>query len=471
MRACGPGTLTINSGATVQLAGTGGNQIALTAVLVVNAGGVFDLNGRSEGLNGFLGAGSVTNTGGGTPRLTVSSDNGSVTFSGIISNPTGTVALTKTSFTTMTLSGANTFTGGVIVNEGIFNIGSSSDAGDGGTVTVANTTPTYVNLSANNITVANPLVINGGSNTSRGALNFTGNGTSTYSGPITINAATLAGGHFGSSGTGTLVVSGTITSSVLVVFRVGNITVSNTGNSFSGAAMSEGTLRLGASNALPVGSSMELGGSAAAVLNLMGFNQTLTRLTRSTNAGTVTSTPAAILTLNTSIDHTYDGTLTGAGLAVIKQGTGAWTLSGANTYGGTTTINAGTLLVTGSTAAGSAVAVASGATLSGSGTVAGTISVGASGTVAPGTGGTTISTLTTGAMTFDATATYSVDLDGTGPTADRVTSTGGVSCAGTLTVASVANAAAGRTYTIASGTSVTGTLTGLGPSVPSREDV
>ena len=71
----------------------------------------------------------------------------------------------------------------------------------------------------------------------------------------------------------------------------------------------------------------------------------------------------------------------GAGGALTKIGTGTLTLSGANTYLGTTTINAGTLKVDGSIV--SAVTVNNGGALAGSGTTLGVI-VDSGGTVAPG---------------------------------------------------------------------------------------
>jgi fibronectin-binding autotransporter adhesin len=173
------------------------------------------------------------------------------------------------------------------------------------------------------------------------------------------------------------------------------------------------------------------------------------------------SAAADALTFNqTSQNLTYAAAISGSG-AVTKSGTSTLTLSGANTHTGATTVGAGTLLVTGSTAAGSAVAVASSSTLGGNGTIAGTITVANGGLLTPGTGGTTIATLTTGPVVFNASSTYAVDLDGTTPSFDRITSSGAVACNGTLTIASLANAALNNTYTIASGTSIGGTFTGL----------
>ena len=50
------------------------------------------------------------------------------------------------------------------------------------------------------------------------------------------------------------------------------------------------------------------------------------------------------LTVNETVARTYAGVISGSG-GLIKQGAAALTLSGANTYSGTTTISAGTLQV------------------------------------------------------------------------------------------------------------------------------
>ncbi len=73
----------------------------------------------------------------------------------------------------------------------------------------------------------------------------------------------------------------------------------------------------------------------------------------------------------------------GIGNSLIKSGNGVMVLSGANGYGGATTISAGTLVVNGSLNGAGIVAVNGGAALSGSGSV-GNVTVISGGTLAPG---------------------------------------------------------------------------------------
>ena len=60
---------------------------------------------------------------------------------------------------------------------------------------------------------------------------------------------------------------------------------------------------------------------------------------------------------------------------IVKAGTGLWRLTGSNDYKGTTTVNAGTLIVNGNNSGTGAVTVAKDATLGGKGTIAGRVTV------------------------------------------------------------------------------------------------
>ncbi|QKD00922.1 autotransporter outer membrane beta-barrel domain-containing protein [Mesorhizobium loti R88b] len=138
--------------------------------------------------------------------------------------------------------------------------------------------------------------------------------------------------------------------------------------------------------------------------------------------------------------------------SLVKTGAGTLTLSGTNSYFGTTTVEEGKLVVNGSIAASSLTTVGSGAVLGGGGTIGATR---VEGTIAPGN---SIGTLNVkGAFTQVAGSTYAVQLDAT--TSDRIAVTGTADLqGGTLDVeAAPGGYSLGARYTILT---TTGGLTG-----------
>ena len=109
------------NGGTVQLGGTGDDQI-YTQSNVAMTGGTFDLNGHAEGFRGLTGtAGTVLNNGGGTSALILgesSTISDTYTFDGTIASGSSGINLTKRGTGTQVLTGANPFTGTVTVMEG-----------------------------------------------------------------------------------------------------------------------------------------------------------------------------------------------------------------------------------------------------------------------------------------------------------------------------------------------------------------
>lgn len=130
------------------------DQIASGTVVTVNAFGTLDLNGNSEGIGQLVGAGKVTNSvvsttsilavGDGVPTATA------FAFSGTIENGAGTVSLLKVASSTLTLNGANTFTGEAIAGSGTLALGGAQGSLATQTIRIARGTFLLDNTTANN---------------------------------------------------------------------------------------------------------------------------------------------------------------------------------------------------------------------------------------------------------------------------------------------------------------------------------
>jgi len=175
----GTGPLTMNGAGILVLASTGNAYTGSTTIgngtlragavnvipgaspVLVSTGATFDLSGFSQNVTSIEGAGTIT-LGAGT--LTTGSGNTTKTFSGPIS---GTGGLTKVGTATLTLSGANTYTGATTVNGGFLVIdpttnspvlSSSSALAVGGGQFQLNGVP-----ATNTIQILNGLTVNAGS--------------------------------------------------------------------------------------------------------------------------------------------------------------------------------------------------------------------------------------------------------------------------------------------------------------------
>ncbi len=200
--------------------------------------------------------------------------------------------------------------------------------------------------------VANPQTFNAIIQT-QGALNITNNGTSTTGGLKFNGALTLGGSAAGTltfSGTGTTTYAGNIATGVngLVQMGPGAVVLSGVNSYIGGTTILGGTLKINGDSAL---------GAAAGVVNL--------------NGGELQFFPSGGVTLNITRgivlgggafdtnfgNDTINGVISGNNLAnsnLIKIGAGDLVLNNVNTYAGSTTVNAGFLIVssTGSLASG-----------------------------------------------------------------------------------------------------------------------
>jgi autotransporter-associated beta strand protein len=340
-RASGAPNLTVNAGSgDVEFTGnigtwTGGDGGAL-GVVRITARTLTARNIRAEGL-------TITNS-------------GDSTITGRVSWVT--TGITKSGNGKLTFTGAdpianNLFTGGVTVNAGTLATSTSEAFGASGTVNLAggnlliSETVTlgsghlFTLNSAATVTVNDGKIFTIGGVVSgtagltkegTGTLNL--NGANTYTGLTNISAGTLKLGNATALGTvaaGTSITSGAVLDlNGQTIANAEALTVNGTGilsggaviNSSSTAASYAGLVTLGSASSI-------IGGSGTIAL---------------TNAGTITGATFDLIlggAQGGSIASII-GITTGT---VTKQDAGTWTLSGANTYSGGTTITAGTLSI------------------------------------------------------------------------------------------------------------------------------
>jgi autotransporter-associated beta strand protein len=254
----------------------------------------------------------------------------------------------------LTLSGANTYSGGTVVNAGVLRISSDAALGAVPGVPATNVTLNGGQLLNNSspLLAPNRVVLLGGGG---GYVESVEGSTFTVNGPIT-----------GAGGLGVVWDSGTVVLGGVNNYA-GVTTIGVSGNAYNNSAGANPTLQLGSSSALP-GTDLIFGTDAnanTATLDLHGFSGTVAALTGGANAIVdISGGGAGTLSVgNNGASSTFGGIIrnTGGTVSLNKIGSGTLTLSGANTFTGTATVSAGTLA------------------LSSSGSLAGPVSIGAGG--------------------------------------------------------------------------------------------
>ncbi|MBU3664628.1 MAG: hypothetical protein FGM15_01940 [Chthoniobacterales bacterium] len=256
-------------------------------------------------------AGAINNNGN---QLTISGSN-NTTVSGAMSGAGG---LTKTGDGELSLAASNSFSGGTLLNGGTLTAGHASAFGSGSVTLASGTT-----LDLANFSIANALIINGGTLT---------------------NAGTVSGAQF-NAGTTTLSSANSTVASV-----TSTATLNVAGNNTTITNVSGGTV------------------------NVTGANTAV----KSYTGGNINISNATVVTVQSG---NSSGAISGAG-SLAKNSAGTLTLSGTSTYSGATTVSGGTMVVNGAVNS-SIFTVESGATLGGSGSIGGLI-VGSGGTISPG---------------------------------------------------------------------------------------
>ncbi|OYW77350.1 MAG: hypothetical protein B7Z37_04705 [Verrucomicrobia bacterium 12-59-8] len=399
-----PGNLTINNGAAVNFGITTANQqIATSSNVTINGGGSLTLPNYSVANTNTLASLTFNNSLGGTATPTVafgtptalstliltaanaitsSNDNFAttpsilaaataansalqlsnvapvITVSGLsaddliitapITSAGGNVKVTGGG--SVVLSGASTFTTGVTVDTSTSVIFGANSAGTPPTVTSGPVGTGALTLN-NGSTILSDGTIRTIGNATSVQGDFTFGGTVAGNGVILSGVMSLAAGAHTITVTSPLVtdtISGKIqnaTSAASVNKAGAGTLVFTAANTYTGSTtVSGGVLQVGVANAIPSSSAVIV--NAGAALDIKGFADSVGSLAgdTSTSGGMITNSGAAatLTTGNDNTSTTFAGVITNAASALnlVKLGAGTQTLSGANSYTGTTTVNA-----------------------------------------------------------------------------------------------------------------------------------
>jgi fibronectin-binding autotransporter adhesin len=317
-----------------QVAGTYSGVMTGTGSMTKSGAGVLTLTGANTYSGGTLvsaGAlvgtttslqGSITNN-----ALVVFDQSSDGTYAGGMS---GSGMLAKTGTGTLTLTGLNTHSGGTTV-AGNGAIATSSDAALGA--------------------AGGPVAL--GDATSSGALRLTSGSPLSLDRPFVLGAG---GGTIETAGSSSVVVNGAITGrGGLRKTGSGSLTLGRT-NGFAGATnVDEGSVLAGAQNVFSGTSALAIANGAT--VDLRDFSQSVGSLS---GGGALALGGATLTTGGDGTSTLFSGAITGNG-GLVKVGQGTFTLTGANSYTGGTTVAGGVLRTgTGNVFAGSTVLTVAG---------------------------------------------------------------------------------------------------------------
>lgn len=324
----------------IQIGATGGT-------LAAQSGSTMTVSG------GLIGSNPLTISGGGT--VVLSGNNAA--FDGDVNvNSIGAGATN----TTLRLSNANALLGGTV------DLAAGTVAGgQGTTLDLAGLAVSGVTLSMNSISGGNfrsTLLSSAGASVWNGAVIMNGDNLNQFNasgGSLTVNGNVDAGGG---GFTGTLFIRGGNSGVINGVFNLplGNVSKTDSGTwtinqpgTWLNTGVFVGTMRIGASNTLPVTTTLTMGQNDAnnTTLDLNGFNQTVARLAFSSTGGTKlitnTSVTPSVFTVDGTVDSTYGGVI-GGNLVLTKAGSSTLTISNtANSFTGNVVIDGGVLAFAG----------------------------------------------------------------------------------------------------------------------------
>lgn len=440
----GAGAVSVVNGGTLRLGGQGGNPVTYTIgnAITLDGGNIYG----TDGVQRLTGGVTVNGAGGSIAANFLNKDifiggqltgNGTLTF-----NNGGNGGISHLT------SGAGNSVGGLAGNGGVsLDNGASLAAGSNGTDT------TYAGVLSGD-----------GSFSKQGTGTLTVTNFNTYTGGTTVNGGTLAlavGGQAGSV-RGALTVNQDATLNLTAVDALGYIggqqvtTLTVNGGTVNNATggnqgYSTNFILNGGVVSSPGGGEYQFGPG-------LGISSTASATTSVFSGGIVLRSSNNNMAVNVAAGTTPSGVdlrITGnisqesGGNGITKTGAGVLSLSGSNTYSGTTTVSAGTLLVNNTsgsgTGSGPVTVNNSGTLLGGNGTIAGSVTAGTGAGVSPGSAGTgNAGVLSTGSLTLSAGSNFFANLNGSAiGNYDQFNVTGVVDLSGSNLLASFGGGYAG----------------------------
>ncbi|MDI8505875.1 autotransporter-associated beta strand repeat-containing protein, partial [Salmonella enterica subsp. enterica serovar Lubbock] len=230
-----------------------------------------------------------------------------------INNIGGTGRVEKSGDDVLTLSGANSYSGGTLISDGTL-VASNVEALGTGDVTDDATLELNTGGTFDNAIGGSGNVVKSGADT------LTLSGSNSYTGGTTISGGTLVASTVEALGTGD------VTNNATLELNTGGDFINNIGGTGRVEKSGDDTLTLSGSNTYTGGTLINGGTLVASNVEALG-------------TGDVTDN--ATLALNTG--GTFDNAISGSG-QVVKSGDKMLTLSGANSYSGGTLISDGTLV-------------------------------------------------------------------------------------------------------------------------------
>ncbi|MBJ3214796.1 autotransporter-associated beta strand repeat-containing protein [Salmonella enterica subsp. enterica serovar Corvallis] len=304
-------TLELNTGGTFDNAISGSGQVVKSGDDVLTLSGANSYSGGSLISGGTLVATNVEALGtGDVTNNAVLELNTGGTFDNAIS---GSGQVVKSGDETLTLSGANSYTGGTLISGGTL-VASNVEALGTGDVTDNATLELNTGGDFDNAISGSGQVVKSGDET------LTLSGSNTYTGGTLISGGTLVATNVEALGSGDVTDDATLEL--------------NTGGTFDNAISGSGQVVKSGDDVLTLsGANSYSGGSLISGGTLVATN------VEALGTGDVTNN--AVLELNTG--GTFDNAISGSG-QVVKSGDETLTLSGANSYTGGTLISGGTLV-------------------------------------------------------------------------------------------------------------------------------